>query len=50
VSHEKYCRTVIIFELKLAKLFMLPFRINPIVLKQEINWSQCNITENDLYD
>jgi hypothetical protein len=37
VSYGKYCRTVITFELNLAKLFVLPFRINSVVLKQEIN-------------
>jgi len=50
VSHEKFCTTVITFELKLAKFFMLPFRINSTVLKQDVNWFQCSITENDLYD
>jgi hypothetical protein len=46
MSHEK-CHFL---ELKLATLFMLPFRINSIEMKQEINWFQCSITENVLYE
>jgi len=43
VSHEKFCTTVINFELKLDKFFVLLFRINSTALKQEVNWFQCKV-------